>query len=95
MFLEWHQLLQYNFEVLQCLSFKKNLPKFQIMISLDFNLIRLKTLFSIVHHCQCKRYYIMFKGQNEIYMTSSEMDETNEHFLLYRNDIKSGFYVNV
>ena len=99
MFLEWHQLLQYKFEVLQCLSFKKNLPKFQIMMFLDsknFNLVRLKTYSSALFLvASTKRYYIMSKGQNPIYMISSEMDETNEHFLLYRNDIKSGFYVNV
>ena len=97
MFLEWHQSLQYKFEVLQCLSFKKKLPKFQIMIFLDsknFNLVRLKTCSSgLFLIASTKRYYIMSKGQNPIYVISSEMDETNDHFLLYRNDIKSGFYL--
>ena len=50
-FLEWHQLLQYKFEVLQCLPFQKKLPKFQIMIFLDsknFDLVRLKTYSSVL-----------------------------------------------
>ena len=51
MFLEWHQLLQYKLELLQYLSFKKKLPKFQIMIFLDsknFNHIWLKTYSSVL-----------------------------------------------
>ena len=37
----------------------------------------------------------MSKGQNPIYMISSEIDEANDYFFLYWNNIKSGFYVHV